>query len=477
MGIDVDGLASYKAPKSAAMASDCMRERADEGTGVLEPFRQFFSLQRDVLVLSLAMFAFSLGFQMTNRFIPDYMVHLGATGLIVGLFGTLGNIIAAVFPYYGGVVSDRLGSRYSLTLFGLLSTFGFAVWLAAGFAPTIDLGSVVLEPWVWLFVGLLLAQAWKSFGLGATYAIVKQSVEPSRLARGFASTETFRRTAFLLAPLIVLVLVADDLMPGFLWVLAIAVGFGLVATIAQHVLYDASQDSIGKQFEGFAQIAGDLRALPPELKPLLVADTIVRFANGMVYIFFILVITEYFAIGLTLTAPGIGTIALSPPAFFGLLLAVEMVVALVTMAPTARLAELVGLKRVVGLGFAVYAVFPVLFIHAPENAAVLLLLFAFSGIRFAGLPAHKALIVGPAEAGAGGRVTGSYYFVRNLVVIPSAALGGLLWEGLANPVTGEPMIPASPELAFTLASAIGIVGVGYFFLFGREFEPYRRATP
>jgi len=31
-------------------------------TGVLDPFRQFFSLRRDVLVLSLAMFAFSLGF-------------------------------------------------------------------------------------------------------------------------------------------------------------------------------------------------------------------------------------------------------------------------------------------------------------------------------------------------------------------------------------------------------------------------------
>lgn len=33
-----------------------------ESVDVLGPFRQFFSLQRDVLVLSLAMFAFSLRF-------------------------------------------------------------------------------------------------------------------------------------------------------------------------------------------------------------------------------------------------------------------------------------------------------------------------------------------------------------------------------------------------------------------------------
>ena len=59
-----------------------------------------------VLVLSLAMFAFSLGFQMTSRFLPEYMVALGASGFVVGLFGTVGNIISAVFPYPGGAISD-----------------------------------------------------------------------------------------------------------------------------------------------------------------------------------------------------------------------------------------------------------------------------------------------------------------------------------------------------------------------------------
>lgn len=450
-----------------------MSERDGPTASVVDPFRQFFSLRRDVLVLSLAMFAFSLGFQMTSRFLPDYMLHLGATGFIVGLFGTLGNIIAAIFPYYGGIVSDRIGSRYALTLFGLLSTIGFAIWLAAGFVPSITLGSIIVEPWIWIFVGLLLAQAWKSFGLGATFAIVKQSVDPSRLARGFASTETFRRTAFLLAPLIVMVLVADELMPGFLWVLAIAVGFGLVATIAQHLLYDSTDDPVGENFQGVSRIVDDLRGLPPELRPLLVADTIIRFANGMVYIFFILVVTELYEIGLTLSLPWLGTISLSPTAFFGLLLAVEMTVSLLTMAPMAKVAEYVGLKPVVALGFSVYAVFPILYIYAPQNAAVLIVLFAFSGLRFAGLPAHKALIVGPAEAGTGGRVTGSYYLVRNLIVIPSAAFGGLLWDGISNPLTGETLLAPNPQLAFTIASVLGIVGVLYFLVYGREFEPYR----
>jgi energy-converting hydrogenase Eha subunit B len=76
------------------------------------------------------------------------------------------------------------------------------------------------------------------------------------------------------------------------------------------------------------------------------------------------------------------------------------------------------------------------------------------------LPAHKALIVGPAEDDTGGRVTGSYYLVRNAVTIPSAAAGGLLYDAV------------SPEVAFGLASIVGVLGTGYFLAFGEEFEAY-----
>lgn len=86
--------------------------------------------------------------------------------------------------------------------------------------------------------------------------------------------------------------------------------------------------------------------------------------------------------------------------------------------------------------------------------------FAFSGLRFAGLPSHKALIVRPAEQGAGGRVTGTYYLLRNTIVIPSAALGGYLWDFV------------SPEVAFAVAAVIGVLGTGYFLIYGKEFEAY-----
>ncbi len=438
-------------------------ERNDSGT--LSTFRRFFALERDVLVLSLAMFTFSLGFQMTSRYLPEYMVALGASGFVVGLFGTFGNVISAIYPYPGGAVSDRLGSRYALTVFGLLSTVGFGVWfIAPGFGAVTVVG-VTVEPWIWIFVGLILAQTWKSFGLGATFAVVKQATDPSRLAAGFASTEIFRRTAFLAGPVLAAVLIGfgSDFASSFRYVLALAVVFGVLGTIAQHLLYDAGEDAIGTSFEGIRRIRQDLQEMPEELRPLLVGDTLVRFANGMVYVFFVLVVTQFLQVGLETTVSFGGVsypIDVSPAALFGYLQGVEMLVALLVMAPAAKVAEHVGLKPVVAFGFAIYAVFPIVLINAPASATALVAAFAFSGLRFAGLPSHKALIVGPAERGAGGRVTGTYYLLRNVAVVPSAALGGYLWEFV------------SPDLAFTIAAVIGTIGTGYFLVFGEEFEAY-----
>jgi MFS family permease len=433
----------------------------DEKNDVSSPVRRFLALERDVLILSVAMFCFSLGFQMTSRYVPRYLSVLGAGSIVIGWYGSFGNFVSAAYPYPGGAVSDRAGSRRALTLFGALSSLGFLVWMFPAFVGdlTLPFAGIVVPAWTWIFVGLFLAQAWKSLGLGATFAVVKQSAGSGRLATGFASTETFRRVAFLAGPLVAagFLAVVVDFADAFVLILAVAFAFGVVATVAQHLLY-TEDTSVGKSFGGVSSVLKDLRSLPPELRPLLVADTLVRFANGMVYVFFVIVVTELYGVGTTV--PVVGW-TLSPDAYFGVLLGVEMLVALLVMVPSARFADEYGPKPVVAAGFVVYAVFPVLLIGAPEllgaSAVVMLVLFAFSGLRFAGLPAHKALIVGPAQEKTGGRVTGAYYLVRNVVVVPSAALGGWLYG-------------IEPFLAFALASGVGVVGVVYFFAFGKEPE-------
>ncbi len=413
----------------------------------------FLSMERDVLILSLAMFCFSLGFQMTSRYLPRYMSLLGAGAVAVGVFGTLGNLLGAIYPYPGGWFSDRVGSRYSLTIYGLISTIGFGLWLMTPDIGGLDLYLLEIPAWIWILVGLVLSQSWKSLGLGATFALVKQSVEIDRLARGFATTETFRRTAFLLGPVISggILAVYMDFIEGFSLILGIAFIFGLIATVSQFLFYREIDEAVGKKFRGLSQIIEDIRELPGELRTLLVADSIIRFANGMVYVFFVLVVTELRSVGLDLFG-----YTLSPDSFFGFLLGIEMVVALLVMLPSAYIADRYGLKPVVLVGFAVYAVFPFLLIYAPGSPFIYAALFAFSGIRFAGLPAHKAFIVGPARENQGGRVTGSYYLVRNSLVIPSALIGGYLYG-------------IDPFIAFSLSSVLGVFGFVYYLFLGERF--------
>jgi len=448
-------------------------DRVTVETGVFAAARQFLALERDVLVLSLAMFAFSLGYQGTNQYMAAYLYALGAGPVVVGLFGSLGNLISAVYPYPGGVVSDRIGSRRALTLFGLLSAVGFGLVGGRRAIPPLVTPALAVGPVgvpsltipVLLFVGLFLVQCWKSFGLGATFAVVRQASGPGELAAGFAAPETLRRLAFLVGPLLVAAaLSVFEFERGFRVVLAGAAAFALVGTLVQHLLYDASADSLGDSFAGVGTVLADFRSLPSELPPLLAADTLVRFANGMVYVFFVVYVEA--ALAGPVAIPLVGS--LSPAAFFGVLLAVEMAVAVVSMLPVSRLADRAGLKSAVGLGFLVYASFPALLVFAPTDglviagtrvppAALFVLLFAFSGLRFAGLPAHKALIAGPTERDAAGRTTGSYYLIRNTLTIPSALVGGILYA-------------RSPTVAFATATAVGLVGVLVFARYGERFS-------
>lgn len=242
------------------------------------------SIDRDVLVLSFGMFAFSLGFQMTNRYVPEYMAVLGARSIAIGAFGTLGNVLGAMYPYPGGVISNRIAARRSRTVSGLLSTGGFIFWFFAPHLGSVHVGPPGLPGRVWLLVGSCFGQAWRSLARGPIFAVVKESMGLSTLASGFALAETFRRLAFLAGPLLAAVILAltTKFRSWFQRVLPLAVGIGLVGTGIRHVQYQPANEAFGTADSSVEQLLADVRALPPTVRPLSIGDTLVRFANGTV---------------------------------------------------------------------------------------------------------------------------------------------------------------------------------------------------
>src|ERR1700741_2134577 len=134
--------------------------------------RHRWGLSGGLAPIAAGSFAFGLGQELWSRYLPEYLRFLGASALVVGAFGTLEDLLDAGYAYPGGWLSDRLGDRRALLLFGALTTAGFLFYL---FSRSIS----------GIFLGVLLVMAWKSLGLPSTFALIGEELEGSRRIVGF----------------------------------------------------------------------------------------------------------------------------------------------------------------------------------------------------------------------------------------------------------------------------------------------------
>src|SRR5437773_9450191 len=150
-------------------------------------WRRRLGLERRVGALAVGLFVYGFGQELWFRYLPEYLRVLGASAFAVGAFGTLKDLLDAAYAYPGGILSDRLGSRDALLLFGLLSAGGFALYLGWPSVPV-------------LFLGLLLVMAWPSLGLPATFAIIGEELRGGRRIVGFTVQAVLKRVPIVLAP-------------------------------------------------------------------------------------------------------------------------------------------------------------------------------------------------------------------------------------------------------------------------------------
>src|SRR6185503_19994036 len=119
-------------------------------------WRRRLGLERRVSARASALLVFGFGEELWSRDLPAYLRAMGASALLIGVFGTARDLLDAAYAYPGGILTDRRGTHRSLLLFGGMSTAGFAVYLFWGSPAGV-------------FVGLAFAMAWRSLGLPATF--------------------------------------------------------------------------------------------------------------------------------------------------------------------------------------------------------------------------------------------------------------------------------------------------------------------
>jgi MFS family permease len=375
--------------------------------------RRRLRLEGGVGALAAGLFVYGFGEELWFRFLPAYLRTLGASAFLVGAFGTAKDLLDAAYAYPGGVVTDRLGSRRALLLFGALTVAGFGLYLALPSVPVI-------------FAGLLLVMAWQSLGLPASFTLIREELAGSGRLVAFTVQSVVKRLPIVLAPplggyLIGRLGMARGMRVGF--AASILLGLGMLALLAR-----AFRAAPPRADAGAASGSRRRVRLHPTLRQLLIADCLVRLCEGLPDVFLVVWALE--------------VVHLSP-ARFGLLTSVLMVTAILSYLPAALLAERAEKKPWVVLTYLFFTLFP-LAVVLSRSFAGLALAYVVGGLREIGEPARKSLIVDLAVDDPG-RTVGLYYSLRGFAVAGAAAIGGALWT-------------IRPSLTFVVAAVLGGLG-------------------
>jgi MFS family permease len=374
-------------------------------------WRRRLGLERGAGALAAGLFVYGFGEELWFRYLPALLRFLGASAFSVGAFGTLKDLLDAAYAYPGGALTDRLGSRRALLVFGALTTAGFLLYLAF---PSIPM----------LFAGLFLVMAWQSLGLPATFTLLREEMTAGGRLVGFTVQSVIKRLPIVLAPPIGGYLIGRfGMMAGMRYGFALSILLSILMLLGLRRAFRRRNAPDPEP----AGPRGRVR-LQPALVRLLIADCLIRLCEGLPEVFLVVWALE---------------IAHLSAARFGILTAILMTTAIVSYAPAAFLAGRAEKKPFVVLTYLFFTLFPLGVVFAHSFAA-LAGAYVLGGLREIGEPARKALILDLTVSDPG-RTVGLYYTLRGFAVAGAAAIGGALWT-------------IRPELTFYVATALGAVG-------------------
>jgi MFS family permease len=414
----------------------------------LERTLDFLGLDRNIMVMMAAMLLQSVGTQLWLGYTVKVLDALKAAGWMIGFYGAISAFMSAVAPYPAGLLSDRLGRGHALILASSLSLAGYAIYLVA--------------PIWWVFIpGAILVRFAGSFRFMSSLALTGDRLREQRRAVSVSIQSIFSRLPRVTSPPLGGILIAYmvmrkgaeagiseeaaqtlGLLHGFRWEVGITIVLTIIAIMIQYRYYKLpppeQDDSPLHPFHVF-------RHMRVDLKRLLLADSLAR-AGMRLYMTF----TPLYVLNVL----GRGYVE------WGSLRSLVAVTSIITYIPTAKLADRAGRhsrRPFIAATFLFFSIYPLALILAP-SATWLIPVFVISGLREAGEPARKALIMDLATQSALGRQMGTYYMVRGVLISIAPLLGGLLWGW-------NPMTP------FILGGAISAVGFLWFVLEGILFQP------
>jgi MFS family permease len=394
--------------------------------GFVTKLREEFSFVRgNLLTLVISWVFMFFTYSLVYPFESPYIRELGASPFIIGLMGSLGTALLCLVRIPGAYMADRYGRKQII----VTMTFGIAIsYLFYVFAPD----------WRFILIGVVVSNLCLIYQ-PALQAITADSIPPKKRGMGFAIAQVIPNLVSIPAPLIAGFLVEKyDIVGGMRIAYAIVFICFLAAAIVRMLFLKETLENprkirlgeITKAFKDSPKaILEAWEAMSKSLKFLTMALLVSAFEEPLFRLFTALYVID--VVGVTGVHWGLVNMAWTATALiFGL--------------PLGKFVDIFGRKRAIILAYVIFTPSSILFIFS-RGFLQLLLVFVFFAIGGNLIhTAYSALQADMIPRDKRGRIMGTMGTMNLLATIPSAAIGGYLYQ-------------TNPAAPFVVAIILGVV--------------------
>jgi MFS family permease len=368
-----------------------------------------------------------MGEWMADRFLPIYIEKLGGSLVAIGVLSGMKNLLGAIYSFPAGYLSERIGYKKALLIFNLVALVGYAI-------------VILIQSWVAVLIGAVFFMAWSSVSLPSSMSLVSAVMPRNKRTMGVTLLSITKRLPKALGPVLGGLLIGlYGQTQGIRYAFIVAFVLGVIAIFVQQKLI--KEEPRRALDSGMKNPLSMFKLISPELRNLLISDTIIRFCEQIPDMLVVLWVVNLNHIS---------------EVRFGWLSAIEMIAAVLCYLPVAYLADRTAKKPFVLMTFVFFTLFPLVLLFS-HSYPMLVFAFIIRGLKEFGEPTRKALIMDLAPEDKKAAVFGVYYLIRDVIVSVGAFGGAFLWL-------------IKPEINLLVAFGFGVIGTLYFAVFGKDLK-------
>jgi MFS family permease len=348
---------------------------------------------KNIMLLGFVSLLNDISSEIIQPILPIFITSLGGGSLALGLIGGISDGLPSLLQVFSGYWSDRLGKRKPLVVAG----YGLSA-LGKLFLP-------LAATWQQVFVLKTLERTGKGVRSAPRDALISESADKSLRGRGFGLHRAMDSLGAVIGSILAYLLWQSGL--GFSSIFTVAAVLAVAALIPFKLVQEQKRSQS-------CLVRPKLSDLSPDLRKFLVIASLFALGNFS-YMFFILRAQTFFQ----------GAEAVAAPLLLYVLF--NSVYATLSM-PMGIWSDRIGRKRVLSLGYAIFALTALGFAFV-YSLMGLIILFAMFGLVYAMIDASQSAFVSDlSQSSLRSTSLGLYYAATGMSAILASLVAGGLWS-------------------------------------------------